>query len=134
MKTAFNPFGLHTITPYLIVDDVKKLIDFLQNVFDAIPQGKISYREDSSVQHAEIKIGDSMIMMGAPSTKFPTIETTKCGMYIYVEDCDKTYEKALNLGARSISEPMNYPHGDRFSGIQDFAGNTWWIVTHIGTS
>jgi len=132
MKKALNPFGLHTITPYMVVENVEKLIEFLKSVFDVVPRGEINYRDDNSVQHAEIKIGDSVIMMGEPSPKFPDVKPTKCGMYIYVDDCDIVYEKALKYGGRSISEPMDYPHGDRFAGIKDFAGNTWWIVTHVG--
>ena len=132
MKKASNPFGLHTITPYMLVENVPELIAFLKNVFEVVPRGEIKYRDDNSVQHTEIQIGDSVIMMGEPSPEFPDVKTTKCGMYIYVDDCDAVYEKALAHGGRSISEPADYPHGDRFAGIEDFAGNTWWIVTHIG--
>jgi uncharacterized glyoxalase superfamily protein PhnB len=132
MKQSLNPFGLHTITPYLIVENVERLIDFLKNVFEAKLRGEINYRDDNSVQHAEIKIGDSIIMMGELSPKFPEIRPTSSGMYLYVDDCDVVYEKALKFGGHSISVPLDYPHGDRYAGIKDFTGNIWWIVTHIG--
>ena len=132
MKELQNPFGLHTITPYLIVENVERLINFIRNVFDGELRGEITYRSDKSIQHAEIKIGDSVIMMGEPSPIVPEIKPMTCGMYLYVEHCDVVYEKAIKLGAHSISEPQDYPHGDRYAEIIDFAGNIWWIVTHIG--
>ncbi|MDN5203595.1 VOC family protein [Fulvivirgaceae bacterium BMA10] len=132
MNKLQNPFGLHTITPYLVVENVEQLIDFLKRVFKAELRGEINYRSDNSVQHAEIKIGDSVVMLGEPRPDFPEVTPMTCGMYLYVDDCDVVYERALKFGGHSISEPMNYPHGDRYAGIKDFAGNIWWIVTHIG--
>lgn len=132
MKKSQNPFELHTITPYLTIDDVPRFIQFLETVFDAEQRGKLAYRDDGTVQHAEIKIGDSVIMLGEPSDKFPYMTPSKTGSYVYVDDCDETYKKALECGAKSLAEPANYPHGDRYGGIEDFAGNLWWIVTHIG--
>ncbi|MGI9531432.1 VOC family protein [Lutimonas sp.] len=125
-----NPFGLHTVTPYLMVSDAERLLQFLQHVFDAKLRGDISYRADDTVEHSEIMIGDSIIMMAEPSPQFPEIKPTSCGMYVYVNDCDKVYEKALKKGGLSISVPTDYPHGDRYGGVKDFAGNIWWIVTH----
>ena len=132
MAKKQNPFGLHTITPYLIVENVMQLVDFLKSVFEAELRGDLNYRDDKTVQHAEIKIGDSVVMMGEPSLNFPEIKPMKSGMYVYVDNCDLVYEKALRNGGYSISEPMDYPHGDRYAGIKDFEGNIWWIVTHIG--
>ena len=129
MENAQNPFGLHTVTPYLIVYDVKKLVDFIMEVFDAKSRGDLSYRKDGSVQHAEIKIGDSVIMLGEPLEE---INATRSTLYVYVKNCDETFEKALQLGGESVLQPQNFPHGDRYGGVKDFAGNIWWIVTHIG--
>lgn len=126
-----NPFGLNTITPYLMVTDAKRLIQFLKEVFDAELRGDISYRADATVAHSEVKIGDSFIMIAETSPDFPEIKPTSCGMYVYVEDCDRVYEKALEKGGSSISAPQNYPHGDRYGGVKDFAGNIWWMVTHF---
>ena len=129
MSDSQNPFGLHTITPYLIVNGVSTLIEFLRQVFGAELRGDPHYREDGSVKHAEVKIGDSVVMMGEPIDK---IETMPAMMYLYVEDCDHTYKQALVAGATSVIEPDNYPHDDRYGGVKDPAGNIWWIVTHIG--
>ncbi len=124
-----NPFGLHTITPYLVVESVSTLIQFLQQVFDAESRGDPQYREDGSVKHAEVKIGDSVVMMGEPMDEIGPMPAM---MYLYVNDCDATYEKALAAGATSVLELDNYPHGDRYGGVKDPVGNIWWIVTHIG--
>ena len=124
-----NPFGLHTITSYLIVEDVSALIQFLHRVFDAESRGDPRYREDGSVKHAEVKIGDSVVMMGEPMDEIGPMPAM---MYIYVEDCDAVYKKALEAGATHVMEPENYPHGDRYGGVKDPVGNIWWIVTHIG--
>lgn len=129
MVKAQNPFGLHTVTPYLIVEDVSTLIQFVQRVFSAESRGDPRYREDGSVQHAEMKIGDSVIMMGEPMDEIGPMPAT---MYLYVSDCDATYKKALAAGGTVVLEPDNYPHGDRYGGVRDPVGNIWWIVTHIG--
>jgi len=121
--------GLHTVTPYLIVDDVTKLIEFLEEVIAGSVRGKPSYREDGTVKHAELQVGDSVIMMGEPMEGYPAYQS---GLYVYVENCDKAYKKAMELGATSLSEPVDFPHGDRYASVKDFAGNTWSLVTHIG--
>ena len=131
MQNTSNPFNLHTITPYLVVNDVPKLILFLETVFEGKPRGPLHKREDGSVQHAEISIGDSVLMLGEP---MDNIKPMTSGFYIYVDNCDHTYKIALEAGGVSVSEPMNYPHGDRYGGVRDFAGNIWWMVTHIGNS
>ncbi len=123
------PFGLHTITPYLVVESVSALIQFLQQVFDAESRGDPQYRADGSVKHAEVEIGDSVVMMGEPMDEIGPMPAM---MYLYVNDCDATYEKALAAGATSVLELDNYPHGDRYGGVKDLVGNIWWIVTHIG--
>ena len=124
-----NPFGLHTITPYLVVEDVITLIQFLKEVFDAESRGDPLVRDDGSVQHAEVRIGDSVVMMGEPMDKIGPMPAT---MYLYVDDCDATYKKALTAGATSVIGLHDYPHGDRYGGVKDPVGNIWWIVTHIG--
>lgn len=130
MSEQQNPFGLHTVTPYLTVNDAKRLIKFLQDVFDAKLRGELRYREDKTVQHAEMSIGDSTIMLAEPTPGHLDFTLTCCGMYVYVDDCDKVYERALEKGGTSVAELANYPHGDRYGGVKDFAGNTWWIVSH----
>jgi len=112
----------------LIIDGIEELIPFLKSVFKAELRGDIRYREDGSVMHTEITIGDSVIMMGEPMADFPAMPAT---LYVYVEDCDQCYRKALEMGGVSVAEPQNFPHGDRYGGVRDRSGNIWWVVTHI---
>jgi uncharacterized glyoxalase superfamily protein PhnB len=127
MTDSLNSFGLHRVTPYLIVPGVHSLISFLQIVFEASLRGEPKIREDGSVQHAEISIGDSVIMMGEPTDEIKSIPAS---LYVYVPNCDQAFARALTEGGTSVMEPRDFPHGDRYGGIQDPSGNLWWIVTH----
>lgn len=128
MTHVRNPFGLRDITPYLIIERIEELIPFLEEVFGAKLRGEIRYREDGSVMHCEVKIGDSVIMMGEPVAEFKAMPST---LYVYVDDCDQSYQRALEVGGVSVAEPQDFPHGDRYGGVRDSSGNIWWIVTHI---
>ncbi len=121
------PEGLHTVTPYLVVSGVAKLIDFLKKAFDATELHR-STRPDGTVMHAQVRIGDSPIMMGEAMGEFP-VKTAS--LYMYVPDTDAVYKRAVAAGAVSIMEPMDMFYGDRNGGVKDFAGNEWWIATHI---
>ncbi len=129
MAQVNNPFGLNTITPYLVIDGVSKLLSYLQEVFGAELRGAPQVRDDGTIKHAEVRIGDSVLMMGEPMGDFTPMPTT---LYVYVEDCDKTYQKAIDEGGTSVLEVCNFPHGDRYGGVKDPTGNIWWIVTHVG--
>ena len=129
MTNPRNPFGLHTVTPYLVIDGVSMLIPFLQDVFGAELRGDPQKRKDGTIKHAEVKMGDSVLMMGEPMGDLEPMPTT---LYMYVDDCDATYQKALDAGATSVLEVRNFPHGDRYGGVKDPTGNIWWIVTHVG--
>lgn len=129
--TASNPFGLHTVTPYLVVEDVTALIGFLETVFGATLRGDPHHRDDGSVMHAEMVIGDSVVMMGEPTGNVGKASAT---LYTYVDDCDATFELALASGGTEVMKPADQPHGDRYGGVKDPCGNTWWVTTHIGTS
>jgi PhnB protein len=122
------PEGYHSVTPYLTVHDAAKLLAFVKEAFGAEetvmmpgPNGKIG--------HAEVRIGDSMVMMGDASLgEFGAMN----GMVlVYVDDVDKTYAKAIEAGAKSLREPKDEFYGDRTGGVEDPTGNRWWISTHI---
>jgi len=115
------------ITPYLVVPGVARLIDFLKQVFDAKETHR-SAMPDGTVVHAEVRIGDSFVMMGEPQGDWKAMPGN---IYIYVEDADATYRRALEAGATSLMEPADQFHGDRYGGVRDPFGNGWWIVTHI---
>ena len=120
------PEGYRTVTPFLHVAEAAKLIDFLQQAFAA----KVVYRMDApdgSVKHAEVKIGDSMVMIG----QAPEGQNMPSMLYLYVPDTDALYISAIAAGATSIREPADQFYGDRSGGVRDFCGNQWWIGTHI---
>jgi PhnB protein len=121
------PDGYRTITPYLTVADGAKLLDFLKRAFNA-EVCSLHMRPDGSIGNAEIRIIDSMLMMGQaekPWTPKP------CSLYLYVEDADAVYEAALAAGGTSIFKPTDMFYGDRHGGVEDPCGNQWWIATHI---
>lgn len=127
MVEDFKPDGYHTITPYLVVPDIPQQIAFLEAVFGATAIEQMSF-DDGTVNHAEVAIGDSRVMMGrAPEGRAPT----GAMLYVYVPDTDATYRRALAAGATSVQEPNDAYYGDRNAGVADSAGNQWWIATHI---
>jgi PhnB protein len=126
---AVNPIpdGYHTVTPSLVVHGAARLISFLKEAFDA--QEKVCMTSpDGRIMHAEVKIGDSMVMMGEASEKWPALPAAIC---LYVPDTDALYKKALQAGATSVMEPANMFWGDRHAGVKDPTGNFWWILTHV---
>jgi PhnB protein len=125
-KVKAVPEGHHTVTPYLVVAGVAKLIDFVKQAFGAT-EVHLSKRPDGTVMHAEIKIGDSIIMMGEGQNikNFPGM------LHLYMEDVDAVYRRAIQAGAKSIREPADQLYGDRTGGVEDAWGNQWWIATHI---
>ncbi|MDR8391393.1 VOC family protein [Aliifodinibius sp. S!AR15-10] len=126
MKTF--PDKYHTATPYLLVEGVAELTTFLENAFDAVKVVQLD-RNDGSIMHVEVKIGDSIIMMGEPMGEFGPLPGS---IYLGVEDCDAVYQKALDCGGESIMEPTDMFHaGERYGGVKDPAGNIWWVATHI---
>jgi len=122
------PDGYHTVTPYLLVQGAEKLIDFVKNAFDAKETFRMSM-PDVAIGHAEVKLGDSVIMLSeAQGGEYKPMPT---GIYLYVEDCDATYRRALEAGATSIMQPTDQFYGDRSANIKDQFGNHWYIATHI---
>jgi len=126
-KVKAVPEGYHTVSSYLVVPGVAKLIDFAKQAFGAT-EVFVSKRPDGTVQHAEIRIGDSIVMMGEGGEggkHFPGM------LHLYMEDVDAVYRRALEAGAKSLREPANQPYGDRSGGVEDAFGNQWWIATPI---
>ncbi len=121
------PDGYHTITPYMIVEDADKLIEFIEKTFN----GQILFKmqnDKGRINHAEMKIGDSMMMLSEASEEWKPTQTL---LHLYVEDIDATYQKALEAGAVSVKEPKNEFYGDRIASVKDPLGNFWGIATHI---
>jgi len=120
------PDGYHSITPYLIVEGAGRLIDFARQVFGA----EETFRMDGpngTIGHAEMRIGDSMLMLGDAGPENPPQRAT---LLVYAEDCDAAYRKALAAGGTSEREPADQFYGDRSAGVEA-CGVVWWIHTHI---
>ena len=126
-KVRFMPEGYHTVTTYLLVRNAGGLIDFLQQVFDAKETERMQ-RPDGSIMHAEVRIGDSVVMIGeatADNAPMPAM------LHVYLEDTDAAHRRALAAGATSLREPADQFYGDRTGGVQDVFGNQWWMATHV---
>src|SRR6476659_9674354 len=121
------PDGYHTVTPYLVVPDVAAELAFLERAFGAEVTFKME-GPDGSVSHAEARIGSSMVMLGRASEKWTPMP---CMLYLYVEDTDAAYARAVEAGGESIMEPADQFYGDRNGGVKDAYGNQWWIGTHV---
>ena len=118
-----RPAGFHTLTPYFRVDGAARFIEFLTAAFGAEETYRME-RDDGSIEHASLRIGDSMLMM----TDVTDDLSVSC-TYLYVPDVDETYRAALEAGAQSIAEPADQYWGDRFASVRDPFGNTWLIAT-----
>jgi len=118
------PDPYRTITPFFSVKSVNDTMEFLKTVFNA--EVKELMKDDSGrARHAELLIGDSYVMLGESRDEK---DKSSAMLYIYVNDADALYKKALDAGAESISEPEDQFYGDRNVGIRDGDGNTWWIA------
>jgi uncharacterized glyoxalase superfamily protein PhnB len=127
MATKPIPDGYHTVTPYLVVDGGQKLIDFLKQAFDAKETFSMKGQAET-IAHAEVQIGDSTVMI---SDSTPEWKARSSLLYLYVEDVDAVYKRALEAGATAVREPANQFYGDRSGGVTDPVGNYWGIATHI---
>lgn len=128
------PDGYHTVTPYLVVHDASRAIDFYQRAFGARevmrmngPQGKIA--------HAELKIGDSMIMLSdempqAAGRSPHSLGGSTAGMFLYVKDVDSVFNQAVAAGARADSDLADMFWGDRYGKLTDPFGHQWSLATH----
>jgi PhnB protein len=125
------PKGYRTVTPYIVAENAVGLLDFVAQAFG----GEEVFRSIGSAggMHAEVRVGDSMLMMGGggPGLKWSG-KPKVTGFHFYVADCDATYKRALEAGATSIHEPMEQSYGERSASVQDMAGNDWYIATYHG--
>ncbi len=126
-KTPFQRPGYSTVCPYLMVEDVAKQMEFMKYVFQGETMEDAAQNPDG---HAEIRIGDTVIMMGAARPAWPSRQ----GMnYVYVEDLDEVFRRAQERGARVLLEPVERYYGDRECGFEDLHGNQWWCASFMQT-
>lgn len=117
-RRAFTPPGWPRVIPRIVAVDSERLVRFIKQVFDA----KGRYQ---SAAPTELRIGGSVILVSEAEQRQPT---TAC-LYVYVQNADATYRRALRAGARSVEEPTLTPYGDRRGMVEDAWGNTWQIAT-----
>ena len=120
------PEGYHTITPQTIVEEAHATLDFIKEVFNASIDEV--YEDDGVVQHAQARIGDSLIMIATASEEFPAFPFM---LNVYVDDVDAAFAAAVEHGATPLREPADQFYGDRTGGVVDSQGNQWWMSTHI---
>lgn len=127
MSSNATQTSYQTVVPYLIVSGVTDLIGFLIGVFGAREiQRHLS--PDGHVMHAEVRIGDSVVMLAEATDEFAAMPTT---LHLLVDDVDATYARALQAGAVSLREPADQPYGFRNAGVRDASGNRWWLTAPI---
>lgn len=123
-----KPEGYSTVSPYLVADGAQQVIDFAKDTFDAVELRRYDL-PDGSILHAEVRIGDTVVMIGDGGPDWPPFESF---LHVYVDDVDATYERALANGGVSVQEPeQKGDDPDRRGGVKDPAGNTWWIATPV---
>jgi PhnB protein len=121
------PEGYHTVTPWIISRDSAQLIDFLTAAFGAEEIARV-VGEDGSIGHAEVRIGDSVVMMFDAKPHWPD---TPAFLRLYVADGDAVFQRALRAGATQVTEMTHLFWGDRVGRVRDPFGNLWWIQTRI---
>ena len=128
------PDGYHTVTPYLIVKGAAQAIEFYKKAFGATEMLRMA-RPDGRIAHAEIKIGDSPVML---ADEFPEMEArspqsfggTPVSIMLYVEDVDTIFSQAVAAGAKVQRPVADQFYGDRTGGVEDPFGHVWYIATH----
>ena len=128
MTVKAIPEGYHTITPYFSVRDAARLIEFLKQAFDA-REIETHAMPDGTIINAQIKIGDSMVLVGEAPKDLGERKLMPAVLYMYVNDADAVYKTAIQAGGKSMMEPMDQFYGDRSGAVEDPAGNQWWIAT-----
>ena len=129
------PEGYHTVTPYLAVDDAAAAIDYYKQAFGATERVRMSTR-DGRIGHAELEIGDSLVMLSDPfpdaTTKPPSeLGGTSASVFLYVEDVDAVVKQAVDAGATVTMEVADQFWGDRFGTVKDPFGHIWSVATHV---
>jgi PhnB protein len=128
------PKGYSTVTPYIVAQDADALIDFIKKTFDAEELFRSGPGSEGGL-HCEIRLGDSMMMVGGGGAGLKWRGTPMpSAFHVYVPDCDATYARALEAGGMSINKPADQFYGERSATVKDTAGDLWYIATYKGES
>lgn len=126
MSTQFKPDGYSSVSPYLVVEDAQRVVDFLVDAFDATELRRYD-APDGSIVHVEVRIDDAVVMLGEASDDFSAFESL---VHVYVPDVDETYRRALDAGGVPVEEPQRREGDpDRRGSVKDPEGNTWAVAT-----
>lgn len=131
-KINYRPDGYHNLTPYLIVKDGAAAVEFYLAAFGATVGEKMTTPE-GRVMHAELKIGDSPVMLGEHQEVVAeaTPNYAPVSLYAYVEDADAVFAKAIAAGAQEVAPVTLKFYGNREGGVTDPFGITWWLATRV---
>ena len=124
----YKPSGYTSVAPYLIVSDARATIAFLRAAFDA-ELIQTMEAPDGRVRHAEVRIDDTVVMLGDSAPGWPPVPAH---VHIYLPDVDAAFERALGAGGTAVQEPEQKGDPDRRGGVSDPGGTTWWIATRVG--
>ncbi len=122
----YKPTGYTSVSPYLIIENAERMIDFLKEVFSASLTRRFD-TPDGKIMHAEIKLDDSILMISEASEAYPQNNTL---LHVYVEDVDQVYQRALTYGCEDKGAPKQADGDlDKRGMFTDFAGNLWAVST-----
>jgi PhnB protein len=136
MAVPSKPTGYHTVTPYIVVDNAAKALEFYRNALNAKELLRLPIAGGKKIGHAEIKIGDSQVMLADESPEMDarspkTLGGTPASFMIYVDDVVRAYEQAFKAGAKPVQPVQNQFWGDRTGTILDPFGHKWTLGTHV---
>lgn len=123
----YKPDGYNSVSPYLIVENAPRTIEFLKRAFGAVELQRIANRT-GGIMHAEVRIDDSVIMLADKALDWPAVDAH---VHIYAPDVDAAYRRAIETGATPVQEPTKQSDPDRRAGVRDAGGTTWWIATKV---
>jgi PhnB protein len=135
MPTSVKPIpeGYHTVTPYLVVSDSARALDFYAKAFNAKEKVRMA-GPGGRIMHAKMQIGDSMLMLadeGGPNKSAKSFGGSPVSIFLYVEDVDSVFNQAVKAGAKADMPPQDMFWGDRFGKLTDPFGHYWALATHI---
>jgi PhnB protein len=125
----------HSLQPYLIIKNCAAALEFYARALGATERMRVA-RPDGRIGHAEIQIGDSVVMLADEHPEIDALSPSHYGgspvsFYVYVEDCDARFRQAVSAGATSLREPANQPFGNRMAGVLDPFGYQWWFASPL---
>ena len=128
MSESWKPSSYTSVAPYLITRSAASVIDFLSEAFGAVPLRRFDM-PDGSIMHAEVRIDDTVVMLGEAGGDWPAAPSH---VHVYVRDVDATFARAVSAGGVAVQAPAQREgDSDRRGGVKDPGGNTWWLATQV---